>query len=155
VLLADYFAGKGYDFEAADARLRVLMKEEGLDYRRGDRTYNSRAAQELAAWASQVHGKEEIHDRLFRAYFVEQRDISDRAQLITIAEEAGLDPAEARAALEERTFQRRVDEDWELSRRVGVTGVPTFAINGQGVVGAQPYEALAELARQAGVPERR
>jgi predicted DsbA family dithiol-disulfide isomerase len=155
VLLADYFAGKGYDLEAADARLRELTEQEGLEYRRGERTYNSRAAQELAAWAEEVHGRGEIHDRLFRAYFVEQRDISDPDQLAAIAGEAGLDPVEARAVLEERRFRRRVDEDWQLSRRLGVTGVPTFAIGGRGVVGAQPFEALAELVRQAGVAARR
>ena len=155
VLLADYFAGSGYDLEAADARLRVLMEAEGLEYRRGERTFNTLLAQELAAWAEEVHGKKGIHHRLFRAYFVEQRDISDLEQLVAIADELGLDPTDARKALEGRHFRRRVDEDWQLSRRPGVTGVPTFAIEGRGVVGAQPYDVLADLARQAGVTPRR
>lgn len=154
LLLADYFANSSYDFEAASARLEALMKAEGLPYDRGDKTYNSRRAQELACWAVEAHGAEEIHDRLFRAYFAQRRDISDTQELVGIAEEAGLDPQQARGVLDERTFRHRVDDDWALSRRMGVTGVPTFAIGGQGVVGAQPYEVLESLAREAGVPPR-
>jgi predicted DsbA family dithiol-disulfide isomerase len=47
--------------------------------------------------------------------------------------------------LEKRTYQAAVDADWEKSRQYGVTGVPTFVAGGQGVVGAQPYEALEQL----------
>ena len=46
-----------------------------------------------------------------------------------------------------------VDADWEKSRRYGVTGVPTFVVGRQGVVGAQPYEALEELVRQGKLAE--
>ena len=35
--------------------------------------------------------------------------------------------------------------DWKLSREYGITGVPTFVVGRYGVVGAQPYEALAQL----------
>jgi predicted DsbA family dithiol-disulfide isomerase len=51
--------------------------------------------------------------------------------------------------LEERTFREAVDADWELSRRYGITGVPTFVAGRYGVVGAQPYEALEQLVRKA------
>jgi predicted DsbA family dithiol-disulfide isomerase len=33
----------------------------------------------------------------------------------------------------------------QAHERPGVTGVPTFVAGGQGVVGAQPYEALEQL----------
>jgi predicted DsbA family dithiol-disulfide isomerase len=39
--------------------------------------------------------------------------------------------------------------DRAKSREYGVTGVPTFVAGGYGVVGAQPYEALERLAKQA------
>jgi predicted DsbA family dithiol-disulfide isomerase len=51
--------------------------------------------------------------------------------------------------LERRTFRTAVDADWEASRRLGVTGVPTFVAGRYGVVGAQPYEVLEELVRRA------
>jgi predicted DsbA family dithiol-disulfide isomerase len=113
-------------------------------------TYNSRLAQELGKWADTQPGGEALHDALFRAYFVEARDISQPAVLLEIAGQVGLSTAGAREVLEKRTFKAAVDADWELSRRYGVTGVPTFVAGRQGVVGAQPYEALEALVRKAG-----
>ena len=112
-------------------------------------TYNSRLAQELGKWADTQPGGEAIHDALFRAYFVEARDISQPAVLLDIAERVGLPVDGAREVLEQRTFKDAVDADWALSRQYGITGVPTFVAGRYGVVGAQPYEALEELVRKA------
>ncbi len=129
------------------------MDAEGLPYVRGERTYNSRLAQELAKLAEQ-EGKQGIHDALFRAYFVDGINLADVDALTTIAERSDLSGAEARRALEQRTFRDAVDADWARARGLGVTGVPTFVAGGRGVVGAQPYEVLEELVRRAGARPR-
>jgi predicted DsbA family dithiol-disulfide isomerase len=113
-------------------------------------TYNSRLAQELGKWADTQPGGEALHDALFRAYFVEARDISQPAVLLDIVERLGLSVGGAREVLEKRTFEAAVDADWALSRQYGITGVPTFVVGRYGVVGAQPYEALEALVRKAG-----
>jgi predicted DsbA family dithiol-disulfide isomerase len=100
-------------------------------------------------WADTQPGGEALHDALFRAYFVETRDISRPEVLLEIAEGVGLSREGAREVLEKRTFRDAVDDDWELSRRYGITGVPTFVIDRYGVVGAQPYEALEALVQKA------
>jgi predicted DsbA family dithiol-disulfide isomerase len=56
--------------------------------------------------------------------------------------------------LAERRFKEAVDADWAKSRQWGVTGVPTFVANRYGVVGAQPYETLAQLLERAGARRR-
>jgi predicted DsbA family dithiol-disulfide isomerase len=112
-------------------------------------TYNSRLAQELGKWADTQPGGEALHDALFRAYFVEARDISKPEVLLEIVERLGLPVDGAREVLEKRTFKAAVDADWALSRRYGITGVPTFVAGRHGVVGAQPYEVLEQLVRQA------
>ena len=56
---------------------------------------------------------------------------------------------EAREVIEKRTYQAAVDADWEKSRRYGVTGVPTFVAGNSGVAGAQPYEVLEQLVKEA------
>lgn len=143
------FAGRGFDIPKMQAAMRARMQAEGLPY--GDRTmtYNSRLAQELGAWADTQPGGEAIHDALFRAYFVDGRNIGDPAVLLEVAAAVGLPVDAARKVLEERTFKAAVDADWEKSHEYGVTGVPTFVAGRQGVVGAQPYEALEALVRQA------
>ncbi len=151
--LADLFAGRNMDRKAMHAQMKARMDAEGLPYGERSMTYNSRLAQELGKWADTQPGGEAMHDALFRAYFVEARDISQPAVLLDIVERVGLSVEDAREALEKRTFQAAVDADWELSRRYGVTGVPTFVAGRYGVVGAQPYEALEELVRKAATRE--
>ena len=150
--LADLFAGRNVDRKAMHAQMKARMDAEGLPYGERTMTYNSRLAQELGKWADTQPGGEAIHDALFRAYFVEARDISQPAVLLDIAQRVGLPADGAREVLEKRTFKAAVDADWKLSRQYGITGVPTFVAGRHGVVGAQPYEALEQLVRQAAAP---
>jgi predicted DsbA family dithiol-disulfide isomerase len=151
--LADLFAGRNVDLSTMQAQMKARMAAEGLPY--GDRsmTYNSRLAQELGKWADTQPDGEAIHDALFRAYFVEARDISRPDVLLAIAAEVGLPQEGARQVLEQRTFKDAVDADWKLSREYGITGVPTFVAGRYGVVGAQPYEALERLVEKAAAEE--
>jgi predicted DsbA family dithiol-disulfide isomerase len=147
LLLQDLFAGRGYDLDAMHARMKGLMDAEGLPYNRRSHTYNSRLAQELAKWADSQPGFESIHGALYRAYFVDGRNIGDIEVLVDIAQSVGLSADDARGVLADRTFKDAVDADWEQARRYGVTGVPTFVAGRYKVVGAQPYDVLADLLR--------
>ena len=148
--LADLFAGRQVDRKAMHAQMKARMDAEGLPYGERTMTYNSRLAQELGKWADTQPDGEALHDALFRAYFVEARDISQPAVLLDIVERLRLSVDGAREVLEKRTFEAAVDADWALSRQYGITGVPTFVVGRHGVVGAQPYEALEALVRKAG-----
>jgi predicted DsbA family dithiol-disulfide isomerase len=147
--MAEFYAQRGIDPEAAYQRMKALMDAEGLPYERRTHSYNSRLAQELGKWADTQPGGEALHDALFRAYFVEARDISQPAVLLEIAGRVGLPVEAAREVLEQRTFKAAIDADWAASRQLGVTGVPTFVAGRYGVVGAQPYEVLEQLVTQA------
>jgi len=152
--MAGFYAQRGLDPEAMYQRMKGLMDAEGLPYGRRTHTYNSRLAQELGKWADTQPGGGAIHDKLYRAYFVDARNIGDPDVLVEIAEGVGLDGAEARKVLEERRCKDAVDADWQKSSAYGVTGVPTFVAARHGVVGAQPYEALAQLVEKAGAARR-
>ena len=148
--LADLFAGRSVDQrKAMHAQMKARMDAEGLPYGERTMTYNSRLAQELGKWADTQPGGEAFHDAMFRAYFVDARDISRPAVLLEIAERVGLSADGAREVLDKRTFKDAVDAHWELSRQFGITGVPTFVVGRSGVVGAQPYEALEQLVLKA------
>jgi predicted DsbA family dithiol-disulfide isomerase len=131
------------------AQMRARMAAEGLPYGERSMTYNSRLAQELGKWADRQPGGEAIHDALFRAYFVDGRNIGDPDVLVQIAESVGLPGDQAREVLTRRTHRAAVDADWQKSREYGVTGVPTFVVGRNGVVGAQPYEVLERLVKEA------
>jgi predicted DsbA family dithiol-disulfide isomerase len=131
------FAGRGKDIPQMQAQMKAHMQAEGLPY--GD----------LGSWADTQPGGSAIHDALFRAYFVDGRNVGDTDVLVEVAESVGLPAEQAREVLEQRTFREAVDADWALSRQYGVTGVPTYVAGQRGVIGAQPYEALVQLVEQA------
>ena len=130
------------------------MDAEGLPYGKRERTFNSRLAQELGKFGDE-RGVPQIHNALYRAYFVEGSNIAKLPVLIKAATSVGIPADEARDVLTERRLRAAVDEDWARSRQLGVTGVPTFVIGRKGLVGAQPYEDLEELVRSAGAQPRR
>ncbi|MDH3240392.1 MAG: DsbA family oxidoreductase [Alphaproteobacteria bacterium] len=142
------------DFKTRNARMKGLMDAEGLPYGERTHTYNSRLAQEIGKWAETQAGGEAIHDRFFEAYFGDCRNIGDVEVILDIVKSVGLDEGEARAVLAERRFREAVDADWKKSRSYGITGVPTFVSQGQGVVGAQPYEVLEQFVAKAGAQRR-
>jgi predicted DsbA family dithiol-disulfide isomerase len=130
--------------------MKALMEEEGLPYD-SDRTmsYNSRLAQELAKWAESRGAGEAIHGPIFRAYFVEGKNIAKLDVLTEMAREAGVDPGEAADALLSRSFKEAVDRDWQRCALLGIDGVPTFLAGRLMMVGAHPYEDLEKLLLKA------
>jgi predicted DsbA family dithiol-disulfide isomerase len=148
--LEELFAGRNVDLQASQAHMRGLMAQEGLAYGQRTKTYNSRLAQELGKWADTQPQQGDIHDALFRAYFVDGKNIGRIDTLVEVAHSVGLAADKARDVLETRQFQAAVDADWQRARALGITGVPTFVANGRGVVGAQPYEVLERLVLVAG-----
>jgi predicted DsbA family dithiol-disulfide isomerase len=147
--LEQLFAGRNVDLELMYQRMAKLMAQEGLPYSRRTHTYNSRLAQEVGKWAESQPGGAAFHDAMFRAYFVDTLNISDPEVIVKVVERIGLSGEEAQRVITTRSHKAAVDADWRRSMQMGVTGVPTFVAGGYGVVGAQPYEVLMQLVRQA------
>ena len=156
VALLELFGGEAARprLRESQQRLKALAAAEGLPISDREMTYNSRSAQELGAWATRQGKGKEFHDAVYRAYFVDGRNIAERDVLLALAASAGLDPKEAAGVLDHRTFKSVVDQEWAASRTAGVTAVPTFEAGGRKVVGAQPYGELVRLLQQAGAKKR-
>jgi predicted DsbA family dithiol-disulfide isomerase len=152
--LEELFSGRYVDIPQMLARLKQTAEHVGLPF--GDRkmTYNSRLAQELGKWAEKKGSGDAFHDAVFRAYFADGRNIAEEKTLVDVVQAVGLDANEARKALAERTFKAAVDSDWFRAYESKVTAVPTFLINGQSLVGAQPYNVLANFMQQHGIKQR-
>jgi predicted DsbA family dithiol-disulfide isomerase len=137
---------RGPEIVARNHKMKVNMDREGLPYSaERNMSYNSRRAQELSKWAEGKGKADEIHDALFRAYFVDVKNIGKTEVLATIAEENGLPADEATDVLLSGSFKEAVDNDWRRCAAYGVNAVPTFLAGKYLMVGAQPYEELERL----------
>ncbi len=152
--LEELFAGQLVDIKKIMARLKQVADELGLPLGERKKTYNSRLAQELAKWAESKGQNNAFHEAVFRAYFVDGKNIGKVDELIALTKSIGLPEKEARSVLELRTFKKAVDSDWSRSHSLGVTGVPTFMIGQQAIVGALPYEILEQFLIRCDVKKR-
>ena len=129
--------------------MKDLMDGEGLPYSaERHMTYNSRLAQELATWAATKGKGDEIHAVLFRAFFVDQKNIGKKEILVEIANKIGLSADEAVEILQSRAFKDAVDSDWRRCGELKIEGVPTFVVGRTMLVGAHPYEELEKLVQR-------
>jgi predicted DsbA family dithiol-disulfide isomerase len=134
-----------------DRRMTETAAAEGLQYRLdGTRSGNTFDAHQLLQFAKTRGVQDALLERLYRAYFTEQRSIFERDSLVALAADVGLDAAEARAVLEENRFAAAVEEDIDTARRLGANGVPFFVIDGRlGISGAQPPAVFVEALQRA------
>ena len=153
--LEQLFAGRNIDIVQAMARLKSVADELDLPLGKRDRTYNSRLAQEMGKWAEAKGKGDEFHEAVFRAYFVDGKNIGKVDVLANLAKSVGLPEKEASKVLHSGTFKDAVDSDWARSRELGITAVPTFVIDHHAVVGAQPYETLEQFLKNNGVKAKR
>jgi len=116
-------------------KVRVAFKNQPLSFHP-----NAKPAAQ-AALAAHEQGKFwEYHDKLF----ANQRAL-DRASLERYAQELGLDMGKFKAALDSNKFEAQVNADMSEASRLGVSGTPTFFINGRMIVGAQGFDAFKRI----------
>ncbi len=110
------------------------------------RTPNTLNAHRLIHWAGIEGAQTFVVASLFRAYFVEGRDIGDIEVLADIADGCGLDAAMMRQLLQGDADLDDIRARDEHSRKMGVTGVPTFVVASKHAVpGAQPPELWGQV----------
>ncbi len=85
----------------------------------------------------------EMHDKMF----LNQADLTVPA-LKEYAEEIGLDTDLFDQCLDSGTFETEVAQDFSDGIAAGVTGTPTFFINGRPFTGTISYDSLAQIIEQ-------
>jgi len=103
---------------------------------------------EKAAEAAECAGEQnkywEMHDKLF-----ENQNALSVDNLKQYAKDMGLDSAKFNLCLDSGKTATEVQKDLTDGQSYGVSGTPTFFINGVEVVGAQPYSAFDQVIKQA------
>jgi predicted DsbA family dithiol-disulfide isomerase len=144
--------GKSGRLQAAHDNLTRLGAEVGIPFAFDHirRAPNTLDAHRLIRWAAGAGAQREVVDRLFRAYFVDGKDIGDPAVLTEIAETCGLDANLVASLLAGDSDRDAVRREIAEAQKVGVTGVPFFIFGGKlAVSGAQDVATLRDAMRQA------
>ena len=104
------------------------------------------AAEQDAFW--------EYHDKLFTSQSGENQGAFNKDNLKGFAKDLGLDSAAFDECLDSGKYTQAVQESTQLAQSIGVRSTPAFLINGQPLLGAQPFESFQTIIDQfiAGTP---
>lgn len=129
-------------------RIQDAGKPLGIEfnYSSESRIYNTRRAHKLLAWAGETGGQTALKLSLFRAYFTDQRNVSDEQVLLDAVDAAGLDRNAAKAALDDPLYDQIVEEELRHWDAQNITGVPAFIVNGKYMIpGAQDADTFVRV----------
>jgi predicted DsbA family dithiol-disulfide isomerase len=137
-------------------RVREAGQTVGIDFdfKGIPRTPNTIDAHRLIGVAGRAGKQDAVVEALFRAYFLEGRDIGNRDVLAAVASAAGLEEQTIRDYLARSDDVDRVGNEDAMARRMGIQGVPCFILNRKyAISGAQEpavfLEAIEMLKREA------
>jgi predicted DsbA family dithiol-disulfide isomerase len=140
--------GNGSRVQQIYGAIAETGKEEGIEFHfeRIKRMPNTLAAHRLVRFGAKQNQQDAVVENLFRAYFVEGRDVGSTEVLVDIAVESGIERAAAEAYLEGAEDRDEIVSSDLYARRLGINGVPCFIVNRRyAVSGAQPPEAFQQV----------
>jgi predicted DsbA family dithiol-disulfide isomerase len=124
------------------------------DMRHPDHLPNTRRILAAAELARDEGRLDRFRGAAMDAYWRGGKDLEADGVVREIARATGLDPDRTVAAMGDPAFLDRVDAVRRESINAGVTGIPTFFIGHDVVVGCQPYPVLAAAVEAAGGARR-
>jgi len=93
----------------------------------------------------------EYHDKLFASQNGENQGAFTKENLKIFATELELDTVAFNECLDSGKYTQVVQQETAWAQSLGVQSTPTFVINGEPLVGAQPFEAFQQvIERQLG-----
>ncbi|MEK9925780.1 MAG: DsbA family oxidoreductase [Alphaproteobacteria bacterium] len=137
-----YLAAKfGHSAAAVYGRVAAAGMDSGIHFNFDaiERTPNSRAAQKLLLAAGTDTAS--LSEALYRAYFIDGRDLGDEQILADIL--TSHDRTDLAAAISSETINRQMDNDIATANQLKLDGVPYFIFGGKfAVAGAHLPEHL-------------
>jgi predicted DsbA family dithiol-disulfide isomerase len=128
-------------------RVTDSVKEVGLEYNLNKAIpANSFNAHRLSHFAKAQGLQEEMEERMFKAYFIEGKNLDDVPTLTELAREIGLNGSEVKSTLESTEYTDDVNRDLTEARESGITSVPRYIFNSnRNVSGGQDSEVYLEI----------
>ena len=116
------------------------------------KTPNTLSAHRLIFWAWQEGVQNAVVSAMFKAYFVEGKDIGDNTVLVDISHNTGIDKILVDRLLKGTNDQEYVIETDKGAREMGINSAPTFILNGKHVItGAQNVDFWSNLINEVKV----
>lgn len=141
--------------DAAEANVRRMIEDAGLELHDRARVPNSHKALVLAELARDRGAFSELHAGLFHAYWRDGRDIGHEAVLVEEAAAVGLDEDEVRDALAADRNWDRVEASTQGLLELGGSGVPAWLADDRILIpGAQPTQVFDRVLSQLGHERR-
>ncbi|HEY0107533.1 MAG TPA: DsbA family oxidoreductase [Rhizomicrobium sp.] len=144
--------GDGPRLQAMAETVRGEGAGEGIDFAfdRIARSPNTLDSHRLIRWAGAAGKQDDLVERLFKAYFVDGRDIGDAGVLTEIASEAGMDAALIARLLADGSDLESVEREAGMANQMGISGVPTFIFDSRFMIsGAREPEILVKIIDRA------
>jgi predicted DsbA family dithiol-disulfide isomerase len=137
--------------EASRETIRARGADVGFHFNmdKRSRTYNTLDAHRLLHWAGPQGKQMQLKKALLQAYFTDGENPSDKAVLVRLAGEAGLDITEASTLLESDRFAAEVRAQERYYQSQGINSVPAVVINDRHLIsGGQPPEVFEQALRK-------
>jgi predicted DsbA family dithiol-disulfide isomerase len=144
--------GDGPRNSAIGEALRSEGASEGIDFAfdKIAKTPNTLDSHRLIRWAASAGRQDDVVERLFRAYFLEGRDIGDSNVLVDVAAQTGMDSDLVGELLAKDADLDQVEREAGLANQMGISGVPTFIFDSRFMIsGAREPEILAKIIDRA------
>ena len=107
---------------------------------------NTLKAHQLLHWARAYDRQDAMAETLFRAYFIEGRDLTRDETLLDLSEQAGLEREVIARLLASDADAREVKGQLEKYQKMGVRSVPTMIVAGKyAIIGAQEPATIVEV----------
>ena len=142
------------DINEKKDKWKQAAEKAGLPFGDRNSTYNSRLAHELGKLAESQGKGDEFHNAVFRAYFVDGKNIGKIPILTELAGFVGLSEEEAQDVLEIRTYNKDVDADWSRALKVDPEYIPSVMVNGKLLENPQGYESFERFMQKNSVVRR-
>lgn len=151
-MLAQKYGMSEAQARQAEQRVADNARSEGLGYVAEGRDHGSTfAIHRLLHFAKTKGVQNELIDLTFKANFAEERSVFDRARVLELAVEAGLDKDEATAVYDDpEAYATEVRQDEREAQELGANGVPFFVLDRRyGVSGGQPADVFKQALEEA------
>jgi len=150
----EYFKNKkGVSVEQAKqmtAQVAVMGKASGIDFNFENALItNTYKAHQLLHLAKKYSKTNEVKEELFKAHFIDGKNVGNFNILTEIAQSVGISDTEIQNCLQNNEFENDIQVDIKQAKDNRISGVPFFILDGKyGISGTQPAEFFVNALTQ-------